>query len=142
MSEDDLSLVDTNILVYSASPAATQYRSSRALLESGAPGLCVAPQVLAEFYSVVTNPRRVTVPFTPAEACAFILEAVRVLTILPVPPRIVERWARLAQQYGVTGSDIFDLQLLATMLENGVQRIYTFNRVDFERFPGVLVLTP
>jgi predicted nucleic acid-binding protein len=57
MSGDDLSLVDTNILVYAASPAAAQYRSSRALLESGASSLCVAPQVLAEFYSV--PPQRV-----------------------------------------------------------------------------------
>jgi predicted nucleic acid-binding protein len=52
------------------------------------------------------------------------------------------RWADLAEKHGVTGADIFDLQLVATMLENGVRRIYTFNREDFERFAELEVIMP
>ncbi len=40
------------------------------------------------------------------------------------------------------GGRIFDVQLAATMLANGVRRIHTFNRSDFERFPDLEVLTP
>jgi len=37
---------------------------------------------------------------------------------------------------------IFDLQLVATMLANGIRRIYTYNRGDFERSTEIDVLTP
>jgi predicted nucleic acid-binding protein len=42
----------------------------------------------------------------------------------------------------VSGGDIFDLQIVATMKANGVQRIYTFNAEDFEVFPELAVLIP
>jgi predicted nucleic acid-binding protein len=34
----------------------------------------------------------------------------------------------------VTGGAVFDLQLAATMLANGVNRIYTYNTGDFDLF--------
>jgi hypothetical protein len=34
------------------------------------------------------------------------------------------------------------MQLIATIMANGVERICTFNRQDFEGFPGLQVLTP
>jgi hypothetical protein len=42
----------------------------------------------------------------------------------------------------VTGGDVFDLQLVATILANDVQPIYTFNAKDFEPFPELAVVTP
>ena len=72
-----------------------------------------------------------TVPFRPAEARAFIGVLTTQLDILPILGTVVARWAELAEKHGVTGADVFDLQLVATMLENGVRRIYTYNRSDF-----------
>ena len=141
MSDYEPSLVDTNVLVYSASPSALQHEASRALLESEIQ-LCITPQVLAEFYAVVTNPRRVTVPFSATEARAFIEELISRLEILPLMPMVVRRWTDLAERYGVTGARVFDLQLAATMIENGVKRIYTYNRADFEIVADLEVLTP
>jgi predicted nucleic acid-binding protein len=37
---------------------------------------------------------------------------------------------------------VFDVQLVATMLANGVRRIYTFNMKDFELFPEIHVIEP
>jgi predicted nucleic acid-binding protein len=42
----------------------------------------------------------------------------------------------------VTGGDVLDLQIVATMQANGVQRIYTFNTADFAVFPETLNVTP
>lgn len=39
-------------------------------------------------------------------------------------------------------SKYFDLQLAATMLENDIYRIYTYNRADFSFLPHLEVLTP
>src|SRR2546421_12163746 len=138
---DEQSFVDANVLVYAATPAAPQYQASRALLESDA-RLCVSPQVFAEFYSIVTNPRRVTLPFMPGEAKTFIGLLLPQIDVLPMLGTVVTRWMELAEKHGVTGPDVFDLQLVATMLENGIRRIYTYNRSDFEQFNELDVLTP
>src|SRR5437879_8143520 len=116
-TSDEQSFVDANVLVYAASPAALPYQASRSLLESDA-RLCVSPQVFAEFYSIVTNPRRVTLPFTPSEAKAFIGLLLPQIDVLPMLATVVMRWLELAERHGVTGADVFDLQLVATMLEN------------------------
>jgi hypothetical protein len=42
----------------------------------------------------------------------------------------------------VTRGAVFDLQLAATMLGNGVGKIYTVNRSDFEPFEEIEVLEP
>jgi predicted nucleic acid-binding protein len=106
--------------------------------------LCVSPQVLAEFYAVITNPRRVSAPFTADEALTELekLRALPGLTLVPVPLDVVDRWVTLLREHHVTGRHVFDAQLAATMLGNGITKLYTFNRTDFERFPGIEVLTP
>jgi predicted nucleic acid-binding protein len=93
---------------------------------------------------VITNPRRVSAPFASEEALAEVekIRALPGLTLLPVPLDVVGRWVALLRQHPVIGRQVFDAQLVATMLGNGITRLYTFNRTDFERFPGLEVLTP
>jgi predicted nucleic acid-binding protein len=57
-------LLDANVLVYAINADAPQHRASRALLEAARDPsitLYVTSQILCEFYSLITNPRRVTV---------------------------------------------------------------------------------
>lgn len=78
----ELALVDTNVLVYALFAQRPEHAASLALLESAGDSganLAVAPQNLAEFYAVVTNPRRVSTPLSAVTACA----EVEKLTTLP-----------------------------------------------------------
>jgi predicted nucleic acid-binding protein len=62
---------DTNVLVYALDADATQHASSRALLEAARAAsvtLYVTSQIICEFYSVLTNPRRVANPSSPTAA--------------------------------------------------------------------------
>ena len=104
----------------------------------------VTPQVLAEFFAVVTNPRRVQNPRTPREALDAIEQfmALPRISVLAVPVDVVPRWLALARRHEVRGSGVFDLQLVATMLANGVRKIYTFDRSHFEHFSEIEVTTP
>ena len=101
-------------------------------------------QVLCEFYSIVTNQRRIAVPYSPPEAREAIsdLLALPGVRVLPTPARAVAGWMTLLQRHPVTGANVFDLQLVATMLANDIRRIYTFNTVDFEVFPELTVIAP
>jgi hypothetical protein len=146
MSADRVA-VDANILVYAVYRDTPQHAASRAWLERAARGeveICVTSQVLAEFFAIVTNPKRVSDPRTPHDAVAAI-EAVLALpgaTILPVPPQVTSRWLGMLRHHPVCGGAVFDLQLVATLAANGVDRICTFNRADFEGFPGLEIVTP
>ena len=138
-------IVDANVLVYALDADAPQHLASRHLLDegrSGATTLYVTSQILCEFYSIVTNPRRVAKPRAAADAIAAIAGLLSFLHVLPIPARAVEGWLDLLRRHPVTGGDVFDLQLAATMLANGVRRIYTFNTTDFEAFTELVISTP
>jgi predicted nucleic acid-binding protein len=62
--------------------------------------------------------------------------------VLPVPAHTVNQWLDLLHRHPVTGGDVFDLQIVATMQANGIRRIYTFNTGDFEVFSELSVVTP
>ncbi len=106
--------------------------------------LCVAQQNLAEFYAVVTDPRRVTEPRQPAEALEAIkrLIAMPGICLLPLPADIVERWIALMRNRPVRRGAAFDVQLVATMLGNGIRKIYTLNDSDFRPFDQIEVFAP
>jgi predicted nucleic acid-binding protein len=138
-------IIDATVLVYAMDADAPQHRASRALLEAArdtsAP-LYVTSQILCEFYSTVTNPRRVPKPRSPADALAALSGLLGFLHVLPVPVHTLEGLLGLLRRHPVTGGDIFDLQIVATMKANGIQRIYTFNADDFKPFSELEVLTP
>ena len=140
-------ILDANILAYAVNADAPQHAASRALLEAArnpSIALYVTSQILCEFYSLITNPRRVAVASSPTEALRIIsaIMALPGLHVLPTPARAVVGWMELLQRHPVTGGDVFDLQIVATMQANGVQRIYTFNTGDFEVFSELAVVTP
>jgi predicted nucleic acid-binding protein len=140
-------VLDANILAYAVNADASQHAAARALLESASDPsitLYVTSQILCEFYSLITNPCRVAVASSSAEAWSIIsaMLALPGLYVLPTPARAVAGWMQLLQRRPVTGGDVFDLQIVATMQANGIQRIYTFNIDDFKVFPELAVLTP
>ena len=86
-------IVDANVLVYAMDADAPQHAASRALLASGrdpSTTLYVTSQVLCEFYSIVTNARRVPKPRSPADALNAISGLLAFLHVLPIPARAVE----------------------------------------------------
>lgn len=139
-------IVDTNVLVYALDADAPQHAAARALLEAArtdtSTTLFVTAQILCEFYSIVTNPRRVPKPRTAAEAMAAISSLLAFLHVLPVPAHAVDGLLNLLRRHPVTGGDVFDLHIVAAMQANGVERIYTFNAADFAVFPELSIVTP
>jgi predicted nucleic acid-binding protein len=144
----DAVVLDTNILVYALYEDAEHHKACRHLLDraqNGEAALCVTPQMLAEFFSTVTNPRRVTEAKSPEEGISVItaILAMPGMTLLPLPIDIVSRWIALVQQHPISGSRIFDVQIVATMLGNDINRVYTYNTSDFMGFDDEIeVLTP
>jgi predicted nucleic acid-binding protein len=138
-------IIDANVLVYAMDADAPQHAASRALLDAGRDSsatLYVTSQILCEFYSIVTNARRVPKPRSADDAIRAISGLLAFLHVLPIPSRTVEGWMDLLRRRPVTGGDVFDLQIVATMQANGIRRIYTFNADDLEVFSELAVVIP
>jgi predicted nucleic acid-binding protein len=123
-------------LLYALDADAPQHEAARALFEAGLEAgreasttLFVTAQILCEFYSIVTNPRRVSKPRSAADAVAAISGLLGFLDVLPVPARAVDVWLDLLRPHPVTGGDVFDLQIVATMQANGIQPTFPGFRI-------------
>lgn len=57
-------------------------------------------------------------------------------------PELIEIMIDLLKRHKITKQKIFDLQLVATMLSNGVNQIYTYNKKDFLKFKEIKVFNP
>jgi predicted nucleic acid-binding protein len=138
-------LIDANVLIYAMDADAPQHTASRAVLESArntSTPVYVTVQILCEFYSIVTNARRVLKPRSPADALSALSSLLSFVHVLPVPANTTDVLLDLLRRRPVTGGEVFDLQLVAAMKANGILRIYTYNREDFEVFSELEVLTP
>jgi len=140
-------VADANGLVYATNADDPKHTASRTLLDaalSPSPTLYLTSQIVCEFYSVITNPRRVANPSSSDQALQVVsaLLALPGIRTLPIPAHTTSVLMELLQRHPVTGTEIFDLQIVATMKLNNVPRIYTFNPADFEVFPELIVVVP
>ncbi len=147
MTTSETCLLDTNILVYAADETSPFHQDAKELREKGMNGevtLCICPQVLSEYFAIITDPKRVNGPRTQKEVVFEIDKYFSSNNILKIYPGqdVMEKVLDLLKRYKITKQEIFDLQLVATMLSNNVTNIYTFNQSDFSKFKEIEVLTP
>jgi hypothetical protein len=64
------------------------------------------------------------------------------LQILPMPSQVVAGWTHLLGRHAVEGAGALDLQIVATTLANGVQRICTLKPGDFQVFAELAAVAP
>jgi predicted nucleic acid-binding protein len=140
-------LLDASILIHAANGASVVHETARKIRDQAVKGemrACITPQVLWEFYSVITNPNRVNRPLEPASALKEIQSYTDadLLTLLVPEHSTTMRLLALLRRYPVSGMRVFDLFLAATMLDYGVPKIYTENVQDFQIIEGIETINP
>jgi len=143
----DFCLIDTNVLVYAADETSPYHQASKNLRDKGLNNeipLSVCPQVLNEFYAIVTDPKRVNRPISQEEARLETEKYFCSKNILKIyaKPGVVEIIIDLLKRYKIERQQIFDAQLVATMLANNVSRIYTYNLDHFSKFKEIEAMRP
>ncbi|MBI4597465.1 MAG: PIN domain-containing protein [Candidatus Omnitrophica bacterium] len=140
-------LLDTNVLIHAANAASPVYALARQLRDQAVAGTlqaCLSPQNLWEFYAVVTNPKRIHPALSAQEALhevSLYMQAPHLRVLVPQPSSH-QRALTLLRRHPVTGKGVFDVYLVATMLDHGVSTIYTENVQDFRRYPEIEVINP
>ncbi len=138
-------LADTNIILRFVHLADSRHEMVFAAVRSAfARGdrVCIAPQVIYEFWSVATRPVNVgglgwSVERTRAEVDVLLEQ----FELIADSPSVFEFWLELATTYGVSGKPSHDARLVAAMQAHGLETLLTLNGADFKRF-AVTVIDP
>lgn len=135
---EDLCLVDSNILLRWAKPEDRDYplvaQGVDRLLQQGHT-LCYTSQNIAEFWNTCTRPldrNGYGLAVAETETRTRLLEAR--LLLLPDNLAVHQEWRRIVVAYGVSGVQVHDARLVASMTVHGVKKILTFNQRDFARY--------
>ncbi|MBI5216994.1 MAG: PIN domain-containing protein [Ignavibacteriae bacterium] len=129
----DVIAVDTGILVHAAIDTLPHHKFAVRLVER-AINLefigCITGQVLLESYAVLTkfgaNPKR---------AVALVQKYRKIFAVIHPTSRTTDLClARAERLHNVTRSQIYDLFLASTILDNNIDVLLTFNVRHFKRF--------
>lgn len=139
-------LVDTNILLRITRRSDPQHKiidAALARLAGQGTMLYFTLQNIAEFWNAMTRPLDrnglgMSVADTEREVRA--IEAG--MSLLPDTEAVYREWRRIVVQHSVSGVQVHDARLAATMYVHGVSQILTLNVADFGRFDGLLALHP
>jgi predicted nucleic acid-binding protein len=147
MNQESKFFLDTNILVhYSLKDYdPVKYKQCFKLINDLLDGdydVFLSTQVLREFFAVVTNPRYIKNPLSIENANDQIQIFHTDFDILPVDYTIITKLIKLTEKYQITGQDVHDTAIVATMIQNNVKNVVTYNRKDFEKFKEIKVIIP
>ena len=141
-------LADTNVLLRVANrsePLHDTVRTAIRNLRGSGHQMHVASQNLVEFWNVMTRPTKNNgFGFSPVETDRFLRIVERVFPIIPDSPATYGEWRKLVVQFGVSGVQVHDARLVATMIANGITHILTLNAADFSRYSqlGIVAVDP
>ncbi|MBI2040182.1 PIN domain-containing protein [Candidatus Microgenomates bacterium] len=140
-------LLDSNILIYAHNLASPFHKTVRSLVGEVLAGRiegCVSFQNLYELYSIITDSKRVEKPLSVKDARKILLLYLKADNF----PKIYSKNTNLAvtlellKSADIKKQQIFDLILVATMIENEVKGIYTADETFFKKFKFLEVINP
>jgi predicted nucleic acid-binding protein len=139
-------LFDTNILVYVHNEWNVYHQQAYQLeadVLAGKIPAALSTQNLVELYSTITHPTKILRPLPVVEANKIIRDYLdSPFKIIYPNEGTIEELFELTSSADTHGGKIFDVFLVATMLSNNVDTIYTNNEKDFLRFKGIKVINP
>lgn len=140
----ETALLDANILIHAVDRTSPKHTACLALLNRGQAGdleVCLAPQVLFEFFAVVTSPTRTRHPRSIEEALQESEKFADAFPMIHPPTDVHQRVVALYRQTPLGITQIFDAVLAATIFSNGLTKLYSLD-AGFDHIPGIIRLTP
>lgn len=140
-------LLDTNLLVYARNSDVPFHGKAVEIRNNAVNGIleaAIALQSLSEFIAIVTSSRRVENPLTSENASLEVQNYLNChqLVKLGITEQTMKVLVDLVKKYKVQSQSIFDAQIVAIMIENGIKEIWTANDKDFLKFREVSVNNP
>ena len=141
-------LVDTNVLLRfadSAHPLYSSIRSAVRELRRQGHTLKITSQNCVEFWNVATRPTdKNGFGLTPANTEQLLQSIEQLFPVLPDSSEVYQEWRRLVVKFDVSGVQVHDARLVASMKVNNISHILTFNSKDFDRYTAekIVAISP
>lgn len=139
-------LIDTNILVYAYNEDVDFHEEALRILENALNkniDAAIADKNLFEFFAVITDKRRIENPVSTNEAIEIIDFLVNSnIKIVYSSPFTFLKTLELTNKYKIRKQDIFDINLVALMIQNKIGIIITANDKHFKKIKEINVLNP
>lgn len=137
--------IDTNILIYASSTKSPFYQHAHDAIrrfEKESAELFISRQVLREYLASMTRPDMLTEELSRESVIKAVRHFEEDFTVFNDTPGVTEQLLELAETVSVSGKQIHDANIIATMLVNDVHSLLTHNISDFKRFSGYIELVP
>ena len=111
MFENKLYLIDTNILVFASDKDSIHYAKAKDIrdkVKRGEMNACISPQILSEFFAIVTDSRRVPNPISYDEAIKEVEHYSIAIKMIYPKENVISRLIELVMNYKITRQQIFD----------------------------------
>lgn len=142
----ELYLVDSNVLIRWVKRDDPMYPAIEAAIKRYAELIdvpCYVSQNLGEFWNVSTRPAdKNGYGMSPERADLHARDVENAFGLLPDSQAVHTEWRRLLRDHRVSGVQVHDARLVASMYVHGVKRILTFNTKDFERYGDIEAIHP
>jgi predicted nucleic acid-binding protein len=134
--------IDTNILIYSTfedfEPG--KYIQSidalNKLLQSGT-NLFVSSQILREYFVISTNGSIFKKPLSCKQAAAKMKEFLAHFTLVHEKGSTIHILISLIGKYAIVRQKIHDMNIVATMIDNDIKHLLTYNVKDFRKISEI-----
>jgi len=143
MTEDENSLIDSNILVYAYDKSeSTKNAIAEKILEeifTNERTSAVSTQNISEFYINVT--KKIEKPISTTEAYHVIQEIMSMSNVktLTTQKQTILKAISISTNYNI---HYWDALIVAVMQENDINTIITENEKDFQKVPSLTVINP
>jgi predicted nucleic acid-binding protein len=139
--------LDTGFLVASAVVEHAEHADARTTLTrllTAGDRIAIAPQVLAEFIHIVTDPRRFARPLDMTGARHLAEQWWTAREVVPVFPDdgATRQFLAWLQQFSLGRKRLLDTLLAATYRQAGIRSLLTTNAADFAVFGVFTCITP
>lgn len=137
-------LLDTNVLCRLAErghPHHVFAENAVTKLRNEQHELCLVPQVLYEYWVVVTRPIAENgLGMLSSEVDKIIDLWLDRFTLFRDERGIFSIWRELVRQHDAKGKSAHDARLVAAMKRHQLTHLVTFNVADFRRYPGIEII--
>jgi len=146
LMRDPKPMVDTNILVYAHNQDSLYFNQAKSLLASliDKGGFCLTSLILFEFFSVITNGRKIEVPLSPDTALCIIQDMLESQLINKKKSHDDLSFFQWLRDYSDSTKryQIYDASIAYSMFKSRIYELYTNNTNDFKKFDFIEAINP
>lgn len=137
--------IDTNILVYANLALSPLHKLAVERLRDYDQSSCqlwISRQTLREYLSAMTKDNVLTAAISRSALVADVRYFATRFLVGEDSPQITETLLDLITKFPTGGRQIYDANIVATMLQHGVHHLLTHNVKDFSRFTSEITILP